>query len=83
VPVFRHFPLLLAPDGKRLSKRDASAGLADLSHRFSPEEIWGKLAFLAGFHPSAAPAAIRELLDEFSWDRVPVREILLPSGLFD
>ena len=34
-PVFYHVPLLLTSDGRRLSKRDADAGLDDLQKRCS------------------------------------------------
>ena len=81
-PEFYHFPLLLAPDGRRLSKRNADAGLETLRPRFSAEEILGRLAFLAGFHPSAAPAGPEALLAEFDWDRVPQADIRIPAELF-
>ena len=50
-PEFFHFPLLLAPDGRRLSKRDADAGLDSLRGRVTAEALLGRLAQLAGFHP--------------------------------
>ena len=82
VPRFYHFPLLLAPDGRRLSKRDADAGLDDLRPRMTAETLLGKLAYLAGFHPSGAPAAAEALLAEFDWDRVPRTDVLIPEGFF-
>ena len=82
VPCFYHFPLLLAPDGRRLSKRDADAGLDDLRPRMTAETLLGKLAYLAGFHPSGAPAAAEALLAEFDWDRVPRTDVLIPEGFF-
>ena len=81
-PRFRHVPLLLAPDGRRLSKRDADAGLDDLRPRMTAEALLGKLAYLAGFHPSAAPAPAEALLEEFDWDRVPREDIRIPEGFF-
>lgn len=77
-PEFRHIPLLLAPDGRRLSKRDAAAGLWDRP----PEEILGKLSYLGGFNPAAAPRTAASLLADFSWDRVPREDIRIPEGLF-
>ena len=82
-PAFYHVPLLLAPDGRRLSKRDADAGLAELRPRLSAEELLGKLAYLAGFHPSASPRTARELLAEFDWAKVPKTDIRLPESLFN
>ena len=81
-PEFYHFPLLLAPDGRRLSKRDADAGLDSLQGRVTAEELLGKLAWLAGFHPSGEPGTAAELLTEFSWKRVPREDIRLPENLF-
>lgn len=82
-PEFYHFPLLLAPDGRRLSKRDASAGLDSLRGRVTAEELLGRLAQLAGFHPSGAPSTAEGLLPEFSWEAVPREDIRLPAHLFE
>ena len=82
-PSFCHVPLLLAPDGRRLSKRDADAGLEVLQGRMSAQAVLGKLAYLAGFHPSAEPASARELLAEFDWDKVPRADIRLPEHFFE
>lgn len=82
-PAFFHFPLLLAPDGRRLSKRDADAGLDSLRGRVSAEELLGRLAQLAGFHPSGAPSPAAGLLEEFSWEKVPREDIRLPERLFE
>ncbi len=82
-PEFYHFPLLLAPDGRRLSKRDADAGLDSLQGRVSAEEVLGKLAYLAGFNPGAEPKTAEQLLADFDWDKVPREDIRLPEGLFN
>lgn len=81
-PSFIHFPLLLAPDGRRLSKRDADAGLDSLRNRSTAAEVLGKLAYLAGFNPSAEPRTAEALLADFSWDKVPREDIRIPTGLF-
>lgn len=81
-PEFFHFPLLLAPDGRRLSKRDADAGLDSLRGRVSAEELLGRLAQLAGFHPSGEPSPAAGLLEEFSWEKLPREDIRLPENLF-
>ena len=81
-PEFYHFPLLLAPNGRRLSKRDADAGLDILRPKASPEEILGKLAYLAGFNASASPRSAEALLADFQWDKVPKEDICIPKGLF-
>ena len=81
-PEFYHVPLLLTADGRRLSKRDADAGLDDLQKRSSAEEIIGKLAYLAGCNPSARPRSPESLLADFVWEKVPKEDICIPEGLF-
>ena len=81
-PQFYHLPLLLAPDGRRLSKRDGDQSLENLRARYTPQEIIGKLAYVCGLQDTPAPASPQELVPEFSWDKVPKQDILLPEGLF-
>ena len=82
-PEFIHFPLLLAPDGRRLSKRDADAGLDDLRFKLTAEEILGRLAYLGGFNPTAEPKSAEELLKDFHWEKVPKEDIRIPEGFFE
>ena len=81
-PQFYHLPLLLAPDGRRLSKRDGDQSLENLRARYTPQEIIGKLAYVCGLQDAPAPASPQELVPGFSWDKVPKQDILLPEGLF-
>ena len=81
-PAFFHGPLLLTSDGRRLSKRNADAGLDDLQDRMTAAEILGKLAYAAGFNPSAEPKTAEQLLADFDWAKVPKEDIRLPEGLF-
>ena len=53
-----------------------------MQDRLPPEEILGRLAFLAGFNPSAAPKTAEELLADFAWEKVPRQDIRIPAGLF-
>ena len=82
-PQFYHTPLLLAPDGRRLSKRDGDMSLSGLLRRgLSPREVVGRLAFLAGLQEGPQPAWPQELLEGFSWEKVPREDVLLPPSLF-
>lgn len=81
-PCFAHCPLLLASDGQRLSKRSGSQSLEELAARFSPQEIIGRLAFAYGLQPEPAPRTPESLVGDFSWTKVPKRDITLPEGLF-
>ena len=56
--------------------------LDDLRDRATAAEILGKLAYLAGFNPSAEPKTAAELLPDFDWDKVPGADIRIPEGLF-
>lgn len=81
-PKFYHVPLLLSPDGRRLSKRDGDLSLDALLSHSTPGELIGKLAYLAGLNPSAKPRTPESLLAEFDWERVPREDIFVPTGLF-
>ena len=82
-PEFYHVPLLCAPDGRRLSKRDGDLDLGALRARFSPEELTGRLAWLAGLLERPEPVEPRELIPCFSWEKIPCEDILVPKGLFE
>lgn len=81
-PDFYHVPLLLSPDGRRLSKRDGDLSLDVLLARCTPADIIGKLAYLAGLNPTAEPRTPESLLPDFSWEKVPKTDILVPEELF-
>lgn len=82
VPQFYHMPLLTAPDGRRLSKRDGDLDLGVLRERFGrPEPIVGMLAKAAGLRPTAQPVALHELIADFSWDKIPKQDIALPEEI--
>lgn len=67
-PTYAHVPMLLAPDGRRLSKRDGDLDLGELQKHCRPEEIIGMLAFSAGLIEKYQPLSARELAAVFSWD---------------
>ena len=79
-PQYGHVPLLLAPDGRRLSKRDKDLDLGQLRQRMRPEALIGALAHAARLTDSAAPISARELASLFSWDRLSKDSICLQAG---
>lgn len=79
-PEFCHVPLLLGPDGRRLSKRDGDLDMAALRLSREPEEIIGLLAYLAGLQGAPRPKEAGELVECFSWAHVPQRDICLPAA---
>lgn len=81
-PRFAHCPLLLAPDGRRLSKRDGDQSLEHLRAKYTAEEIVGKLAYVYGLQPEPAPRTPESLLADFSWGKIPKQDVCLPEQLF-
>lgn len=79
-PRFVHLPLLCNDQGQRLSKRDGSLSMEYLRQHHTADEIIGFLAFLAGLTANRNPTSPQDLLDSFSWNKVPLRDVDL-SGL--
>ena len=69
-PEYGHVPMLLAPDGRRLSKRDRDLDLGVLRQRMTREALLGKLAHAAGLVERDTPVSARELAAEFTWDKL-------------
>ena len=75
---FFHHPLLCNSEGQRLCKRDKSMDLGYLRGTgITPQEIIGKLAYLAGLTDTTTPITPSELLPLFSWKKVPTEDIIL------
>lgn len=77
-PVYIHTPLLLAPDGRRLSKRESDLDAGALRSRYTSEELTGLLAYWAGLQSEPEPVTPAELLPVFSWEKVPIQNIFVP-----
>lgn len=77
-PAFAHIPLLVNASGQRLSKRDQSLDMGVLRTRFSPQELIGRLAHLAGLASDDTPLEARSLIPLFAWPRVPHDDIECP-----
>ena len=69
-PEYSHVPMLLAPDGRRLSKRDRDLDLGELRKRVTAERLIGTLAFAGGLIDQNTPISAAELAGEFSWDKL-------------
>ena len=76
-PQYGHVPLLLAPDGRRLSKRDKDLDLTYLRAHLRPEELIGSLAHTCGLLQQYAPISASELAAEFSWEKLKKEDIYL------
>ena len=70
-PTYGHVPLLTAPDGRRLSKRDQDLDLGALRQQgVSSRRIIGALAAAAGIAQKGEEASPGKLLGRFSWDKI-------------
>ena len=73
-----HVPLLCAPDGRRLSKRESDLTLQSLrEHGVRPEEIVGRLACAAGLIDRPEPISAAELISLFDVAKLPKEDIPL------
>ncbi len=70
-PEHGHVPLLLAPDGRRLAKRDRDKELGQLKAQYTAPQIVGKLAFAAGLVPKEETITPAELVPLFDWKKIP------------
>jgi len=71
-PAYAHLPLLLGPDGKKLSKRHGAASVQELRDAgYLPEAVRNYIALLGwGLDESTTFMTTEELVEGFSLDRV-------------
>jgi len=69
-PEYAHVPMLLAPDGRRLSKRDKDLDLGYLRMHTTPEKLIGVLAASAGLLDTPTPISAKELASVFSFEKI-------------
>lgn len=82
-PAFFHVPLLVAPDGRRLSKREHDLELWRLKERCSAAELVGRLAFLCGLTDRSEAVTPAELAKSFSWSRITRENIVISENFAD
>ena len=81
-PEYGHVPLLMAPDGRRLSKRDKDMDLGYLQAHLKPEQLLGILAFESGLIDKPVAVSAAELAGEFSWEKLKKADICLNIAPF-
>jgi len=69
-PVYRHHALLLERKGGKLAKLHGAVGTPELRAVYEPAALCGVLAHAAGLRDRPEPVTPRELLADFSWQRV-------------
>ncbi len=78
-PAYYHVPLLLAPDGRRLSKRERDLDMAALRIRYTPEQIFGRLAYGCGLLKKEESVSLDELKGIFLWNMVKKENIVIDN----
>ena len=76
-PTYAHIPMLMAPEGRRLSKRDQDLDMGALRSRLTPEQLIGVLAHAAGLTENAQPISAKELATVFDWSKISGKEIVV------
>ena len=76
-PEYAHIPMLMAPEGRRLSKRDQDLDMGALRQRLKPEQLIGVLAQAAGLTERADPISAKELAAVFDWSKISGKEIVV------
>ena len=76
-PQYGHVPMLMAPDGRRLSKRDRDMDLGFLQEHTRAEDLLGLLAYASGLIPQLEAVSAKELAAEFHWENLRKEDIYL------
>ena len=76
-PEYGHVPMLMAPDGRRLSKRDKDMDLSYLQDHTTAEKLLGLLATACGILEKFEPISAAELATEFTWEKLQKADICL------
>lgn len=85
-PEYGHVPLLVAPDGRRLSKRDGDLDLGALRERgVRGERVVGELAAALGLAEPGTDATPAELVGAFSWETVADHraDVVVDQAMYD
>lgn len=69
-PAFVHIPMLLAADGRRLSKRDGDLNIGSLRGKWPPEKVIGLIAWLYGLTDRRECLSAKELSEAFTWEQL-------------
>ena len=78
-PAYYHVPLLVAPDGRRLSKRERDLDMGALRERYTPQALLGLLAHACGLLSHSEAVRADELAKEFSWRMVRKENIVIAN----
>ena len=82
-PSYGHVPLLVAPDGRRLSKRERDLDLGALREAYAgPEPILGAIANRLGLCEPGEEVSASTLAERFSWETIAAHrgDIVVDEG---
>jgi glutamyl-tRNA synthetase len=83
-PRWSHVPLLLGPDGERLSKRHGAPSLRELRENGeSPERVVGWLAASCGLGPEGEEISPERLVATYDPDRIPRADAVVDLSIWD
>lgn len=75
VPSYCHTPLIITEADRKMSKRYGDLSMEVMREKYTKEEITGLVSGLLTLS-SGAPCSAEELINDFSWDKIPVENIL-------
>lgn len=75
VPSYCHTPLIITEADRKMSKRYGDLSMEVMREKYTKEEITGLISGLLNLS-SGAPCSADELINDFSWDKIPVENIL-------
>ena len=76
-PGYLHVPLLVAEDGRRLSKREEDMGMEELRQRYRPEELTAFLAKMAGFWGGNEGILPKNLIMQYFQNKLRKNDLVL------
>jgi glutamyl-tRNA synthetase len=68
-PVFAHLPMMLAPNGEKLSKRHGAVSVTEYREQgYTPEAVLNYLVRFGWSHGDQEVFSLQELIDAFNWE---------------
>ncbi len=84
VPTFGHLPLILGPDGTKMSKRDAAANAFDYMARgYLPQALCNYLVRLGWSHGDQEIFTLQQMIEAFTLDAISSKGALFDSQKLD